>query len=199
MINLRSRLSGDAANKIEALDTSLAMIEFDPDGVILAANANFCKALGYEEREIVGQRHSLFVEPEYAASQAYRDFWAKLARGEFDAREYLRLGKGGREVWIQASYNPVKNAAGRVTKILKVATDITAQKQAEAERSAKLAAVERVQATIEFTTDGSSSTPTTTSSPSSATSCRRSRGGITACSSSPPWPPPPPMPTSGAS
>ena len=154
MINLRSRLSGDAANKIEALDTSLAMIEFDPDGVILAANANFCKALGYEEREIVGQRHSLFVEPEYAASQAYRDFWAKLARGEFDAREYLRLGKGGREVWIQASYNPVKNAAGRVTKILKVATDITAQKQAEAERSAKLAAVERVQATIEFTTDG---------------------------------------------
>ena len=154
MINLRSRLSGDAANKIEALDTSLAMIEFDPSGVILAANANFCKALGYEEREIVGQRHSLFVEPEYAASQAYRDFWAKLARGEFDAREYLRLGKGGREVWIQASYNPVKNAAGRVTKILKVATDITAQKQAEAERSAKLAAVERVQATIEFTTDG---------------------------------------------
>lgn len=125
MINLRSRLSGDAANKIEALDTSLAMIEFDPSGVILAANANFCKALGYEEREIVGQRHSLFVEPEYAASQAYRDFWAKLARGEFDAREYLRLGKGGREAWIQASYNPVKNAAGRVTKILKVATDIT--------------------------------------------------------------------------
>jgi methyl-accepting chemotaxis protein len=154
MINLRSRLSGDAANKIEALDTSLAMIEFDPKGTILAANGNFCKTLGYEEREIVGQHHSMFVEPSYAASQAYGEFWAKLARGEFDAREYLRLGKGGREVWIQASYNPVKNAAGRVTKILKVATDITAQKQAEAERSAKLAAVERVQATIEFTTDG---------------------------------------------
>lgn len=154
MINLRSRLSGDAANKIAALNNSLATIEFDPKGTILAANANFCKALGYEEREIVGQHHRMFVEPSYAASEAYGEFWAKLARGEFDAREYLRLGKGGREVWIQASYNPVKNAAGRVTKILKVATEITAQKQVEAERSAKLAAVERVQATIEFTTDG---------------------------------------------
>lgn len=152
--SLRNPLGGDAASKIDALDKSLAMIEFDVKGTILAANANFCKALGYEAREIVGKHHSLFVEPEYAASQAYRDFWSRLAQGQFDAREYLRLGKGGREVWIQASYNPVKNAAGQVTKVLKVATDITAQKEAEAERAAKLAAVERVQATIEFTTEG---------------------------------------------
>ena len=154
MISFLNGFSGDAAHKIDALDKSLAMIEFDIKGVILTANANFCKALGYEEREIVGKHHSLFVDPEYAASQAYREFWAQLARGQFDAREYLRLGKGGREVWIQASYNPVKNAAGQVTKVLKVATDITAQKEAEAERLAKLNAVERVQATIEFTTDG---------------------------------------------
>jgi len=153
-LSLRSPLGGDAASKIDALDRSLAMIEFDVKGTILAANANFCQALGYEPREIVGKHHSLFLEPEYAASQAYRDFWSRLAQGQFDAREYLRVGKGGREVWIQASYNPVKNAAGRVTKILKVATDITAQKEAEAERAAKLAAVERVQATIEFTTEG---------------------------------------------
>lgn len=153
-ISLRNPLGGDAASKIDALDKSLAMIEFDAKGTILAANANFCEALGYEPREIVGKHHSLFLEPEYAASQAYRDFWSRLVEGRFDAREYLRLGKGGREVWIQASYNPVRNAAGQVTKILKVATDITAQKEAEAERAAKLAAVERVQASIEFTTDG---------------------------------------------
>ncbi len=154
MISFQNNFSGDAARKIDALSMSLAMIEFDTKGVIRAANANFCKALGYEEREIVGKHHSLFVEPDYAASQAYRDFWAQLARGQFDAREYLRLGKGGREVWIQASYNPVKNAAGQVTKVLKVATDITAQKEADADRLAKLEAVERVQATIEFTTEG---------------------------------------------
>ena len=151
---LLNALGGDATSKIDALDRSLAMIEFDAKGTILAANANFCRALGYEAREIIGKHHSLFLEPEYAQSQAYRDFWSRLAQGQFESREYLRLGKGGREVWIQASYNPVKNAAGRVTKILKVATDITAQKEAEAERMAKLAAVERVQATIEFTTDG---------------------------------------------
>ncbi|MDR7231601.1 methyl-accepting chemotaxis protein [Caulobacter sp. BE264] len=96
----------------------------------------------------------MFVEAEYAGSQAYRDFWTQLVSGQFDAREYLRLGKDSREVWIQASYNPVKNAAGRVTSILKIATDITAQKEADAARTAKLDAVERVQATIEFTPDG---------------------------------------------
>ena len=147
-------LSGDAAKKIEALDRSLAMIEFDTRGTILAANSNFCKTLGYEFHEIGGKHHSLFVEPDYAASQAYRDFWTGLAQGRFDAREYLRLGKGGREVWIQASYNPVRNAGGQVVSVLKVATDITAQKEAEAERTAKLAALERVQATIEFSKDG---------------------------------------------
>jgi len=154
MLNLPNRFMKDSANKLDALDKSLAMIEFDLKGKILSANANFCRALGYEEREIVGKHHSLFLQPDYAASQAYRDFWAQLARGQFDAQEYLRVGKGGREVWIRGSYNPVKNAAGQVTKILKVATDVTAQKEADAERAAKLNAVERVQATIEFTTDG---------------------------------------------
>ncbi|ATC26223.1 PAS domain S-box protein [Caulobacter vibrioides] len=154
MIKLLNGSAGDASQKIDALDKSLAMIEFDVKGTILAANANFCKAMGYEAREIIGKHHSLFVDPEYAASQAYRDFWMQLGQGQLDAREYLRLGKGGREVWIQASYNPVKNSAGKVTRILKVATDITAQKEVEAERTAKLNAVERVQATIEFTVDG---------------------------------------------
>ena len=97
---------------LEALSLSLAIIEFDPTGKILSANANFCAALGYHQSEIVGQHHSMFVEPEYVRSAEYREFWAKLARGEFDAREYKRIGKGGRNVWIQASYNPVKGPRG---------------------------------------------------------------------------------------
>ncbi|WP_244286846.1 PAS domain-containing protein, partial [Caulobacter radicis] len=103
MIGLRNRLNGNPAHTLAALDRSLATIEFDLSGKILSANANFCDAMGYGLSEIVGKHHSLFVEPEYAASQDYRDFWSKLGQGEFDAREYLRIGKGGREVWIQAS------------------------------------------------------------------------------------------------
>jgi methyl-accepting chemotaxis protein len=154
MIGFRKSGTGSAVHKVDALSKALAMIEFDLKGTILAANANFCAAFGYEEHEIIGRHHSLFVDPQYAASQAYRDFWTQLGTGQFDAREYLRLGKGGREVWIQASYNPVRNAAGQITSILKIATDITAQKASEAARAAKLNAVERVQATIEFTPDG---------------------------------------------
>lgn len=147
-------IGAEAARNMAALDKSLAIIEFDPEGRILKANANFCRALGYEAQEIVGKRHNLFVDPSYAASQAYRDFWAQLASGQFDAREYLRIGKGGREVWIQASYNPVTNGAGKVVRVIKVATDITEQKNRAAEATAKLAAIERVQAVIEFTLDG---------------------------------------------
>ncbi len=154
MISLRNRLNGHPANTLAALNRSLATIEFDLSGKILAANANFCQAIGYSLAEIVGKHHSLFVEPEYAASQEYRDFWAKLARGEFDAREYLRIGKGGREVWIQASYNPVRNGAGKVESVVKVATVITEQKLRNADFEAKLAAIGRAQAVIEFSTDG---------------------------------------------
>src|SRR4051812_19327310 len=106
MAGFQFNRGASAADTLTALDRSLAIIEFDPSGKILGANDNFCAALGYALSEIKGRHHSLFVDPLYAASPEYRAFWAKLGRGEFDAQEYLRLGKGGAEVWIQASYNP---------------------------------------------------------------------------------------------
>jgi methyl-accepting chemotaxis protein len=119
------RRDNSAQAVLDALDHSLAIIEFTPDGKILRANANFCSALGYTAGEIVGQHHSLFVEPVYAQSVEYRGFWEKLRRGEFDSQQYLRIGKGGRQVWIQATYNPVLGADRRVEKVVKIATDIT--------------------------------------------------------------------------
>ena len=149
-------LSGasSATDTLSALDRSLAIIEFDPQGKILTANANFCAALGYALDEIKGRRHSLFVDPAYARTPEYSAFWAKLGRGEFDAQEYLRIGKGGTEVWIQASYNPVRDGRGAVTRVVKVATVITAEKLRNAEFEGKLAAISRVQAVIEFAPSG---------------------------------------------
>jgi len=146
--------TASAPETLSALDRSLAIIEFDPSGTILNANDNFCTALGYSLSEIKGRHHSLFVDPAYAASLEYRAFWAKLGRGEFDAQEYLRIGKGGAEVWIQASYNPVRNSRGVVTRVVKVATVITAEKRRNVEVEGKLNAISRVQAVIEFTPAG---------------------------------------------
>jgi methyl-accepting chemotaxis protein len=143
----------DGAAIVEALDRSLAIIEFDPRGNVLSANRNFCKLLGYEPAELVGRHHRMFVDPEYAHSSEYAEFWAKLGRGEFDAREYKRIGKGGKEVWIQASYNPVLSR-GKVVKVVKVAADVTAEKLKSAEDSGKLDAISRVQGIIEFRPDG---------------------------------------------
>ena len=139
---------------LDAIGRSLAIIEFDPTGRILSANENFCKTLGYQASEILGQHHSLFVEPEYVRSPEYREFWAKLGRGEFDAREYRRIGKGGRNVWIQASYSPVIDSRGKVLKVVKVASDITQTKLRNAEFESRLNAISRVQAVIEFTPAG---------------------------------------------
>jgi methyl-accepting chemotaxis protein len=121
---------------------------------VLHANQNFCRALGYELSEIEGKHHSMFVEPAYAASAEYREFWAKLGRGEFESRHFKRIGKGGKEVWIEASYNPVLGSNGKPYKVVKVATDITAQKIKAMEDAGKLAALSRSQAVIEFTTTG---------------------------------------------
>jgi methyl-accepting chemotaxis protein len=144
---------GDAKAVLAAVSKSQAIIEFDMTGKILTANANFCRALGYELSEIVGQHHRLFVDPAEAASADYREFWAKLGRGEFDRRQYRRIGKGGREIWIEASYNPVFSG-GKPYKVVKFATDITAQKLKAAEDAGKLDALSRAQAVIEFTPSG---------------------------------------------
>lgn len=153
MLAGKLHIGNDAKLLLAALSKSLAVIEFDPQGIILSANQNFCDVIGYRLEEILGKPHAMFVDPAYAKSQDYRDFWAKLGRGEFDAREYKRIGKGGKEVWIQASYNPVV-AGGSVRKVVEVATDITAEKLKAAENSGKLAAISRAQAVIEFTPEG---------------------------------------------
>lgn len=139
---------------IEALDRSQAFIEFKPDGTIVTANQNFLNAIGYSLSEIKGQHHRMFVAPEEAASEEYKNFWAQLAAGKFQAAEYKRIAKDGSDVWIQASYNPVVNAAGKTVKIVKVATDVTERKQQQSNNVGQIEAIGRVQAVIEFELDG---------------------------------------------
>ncbi|ALS63068.1 chemotaxis protein [Pandoraea norimbergensis] len=139
---------------MRAIGVSQAVIEFQLDGTVLTANDNFLQALGYSLDEIKGQHHRMFCEPEYANSAAYRDFWARLNRGEFDTGEYKRIGKGGREIWIHASYNPVFDASGRPYKVVKFASDVTAQRRQTAEFEGKVRAMDLAQAVIEFNLDG---------------------------------------------
>jgi methyl-accepting chemotaxis protein len=127
----RSVPASDLEGQIAAIHRSQAVIEFDLDGTILFANENFLNALGYGLDEIRGRHHRMFVEPSYAASAEYREFWARLGRGDFETGQYKRIAKDGRIVWIQATYNPVLDQKGRPTKIVKFATDITARKNSE--------------------------------------------------------------------
>jgi methyl-accepting chemotaxis protein len=138
----------------DALGRSQAVIEFGMDGTILTANDNFLKALGYSLGEIQGKHHSMFVDASERDSAAYRDFWAALKRGEYQAAEYKRIGKGGREVWIQATYNPILDGSGKPCKVVKFATDITARKIKSMEDAGQIAAISRAQAVIAFEMDG---------------------------------------------
>lgn len=115
----------DLRGIVNAIDRSQAVTEFQMDGTILVANANFLQTLGYSLDEVRGRHHSLFVDPAESGASAYREFWATLNRGEYVARKFRRLGKGGREIWIQASYNPVFDDVGKPIKVIKFATDIT--------------------------------------------------------------------------
>ena len=153
MSKFPSPFGSDAKAILNAMQRSQAIIEFDLQGTILTANENFCRALGYTLSEIVGQHHRLFVDPADAASPEYREFWARLGRGEFDSRQYKRIGKGGRELWIEASYNPVFRFS-KPYKVVKFATDITASKLKSAEDAGKIDAISRAQAVIEFTPIG---------------------------------------------
>jgi methyl-accepting chemotaxis protein len=146
--------ASSADRVLQALNRSLAIIEFDPRGQVLTANANFLRVMGFSLDEIKGRHHRQFVDPAYAESADYQAFWDRLGRGEFDAGEYKRLGKGGKEVWLQASYNPVRDGQGRVTKVVKVAADITAAKLAAVEFQGLVNAISRAQAMIEFTPAG---------------------------------------------
>ncbi len=135
-------------NKLESLDRSMARIEFAPDCTILDANQNFLDVMGYTLSEIRGKKHSLFVDDETKNSPEYAAFWEKLRAGEFESAAFKRLAKGGREVWIQATYNPVLNSQGNVIGVVKYAVDITAAAQAE---QATKAAVQRYTQMVENT------------------------------------------------
>jgi methyl-accepting chemotaxis protein len=149
-----STAARDALAQAAAISESQAVIEFNMDGTIITANENFLKALGYTLPEIRGKHHGMFVEPSERDSAAYREFWAKLNHGEYQAAEYKRIGKGGKEVWIEASYNPVRDANGKPFKVVKFATDITEKKIRSMEYAGKIDAILRAQAVIEFNMDG---------------------------------------------
>ncbi|WP_275655664.1 methyl-accepting chemotaxis protein [Agaribacterium haliotis] len=142
-------------DKLEAVSRTQAIIEFSPDGTIVDANDNFLNAMGYRHDEIVGKHHSMFVTPEERLSSEYQQFWSSLNRGEHFVQEYKRVGNAGKEVWIHASYNPLKDDQGQVYKVVKFATDITAQKLQATENNAKIDAISKSQAVIEFNMDGS--------------------------------------------
>ena len=146
--------SADAVAQAAAISKSQAVIEFNMDGTIITANQNFLDTLGYRLEEIQGKHHSMFVPADMRDSAEYRGFWANLNRGEFQAAEYKRIAKGGREIWIQASYNPIFDRSGKPCKIIKFATDITAQKIRSMEDAGKISAIGRAQAVIEFNLDG---------------------------------------------
>ncbi len=144
----------DYAAQAAAANRSQAIVEFNLDGTIITANDNFLKALGYTLAEIQGKHHSMFVEPAFQDSPAYREFWASLNRGDFQAAEYKRVGKGAKEVWIQASYNPIFDDKGKPFKVVKFATDVTGEKLRNADLAGQIEAIGKSQAVIEFDMDG---------------------------------------------
>lgn len=153
-VTAQKRLSAEASAQLDAVNRVQAVITFDPSGCILHANENFQSVAGYSLDELVGKHHRIFCDPQFVSSAAYSVFWRKLSRGEVDSGVYRRIGKDGREFWIQASYNPVFDAAGRVVKVIKFATDITASRQRDAEFEGKVNAINRSQAVVEFELSG---------------------------------------------
>ena len=140
--------------KINAISKSQAVVEFNLDGTVQTANENFLTTLGYTLEEIKGKHHRLFCEESYTRTPAYQVFWEKLSKGEFESGEYKRIGKGGKEIWIQASYNPILDANGRPFKVVKFATDITEEKLKNSDYEGKINAISKAQAVIEFNLDG---------------------------------------------
>lgn len=143
-----------SAGILAALDRAQATIEFDLKGNILDANENFLAVIGYDRDDIVGRHHRIFCDADYVDSSAYKAFWKDLAEGQISSGEFQRFGKNGKEVWLNASYNPMLDAGGKPYKVVKFATDITEEKLRTAEQDGKLAAINRAQATIEFALDG---------------------------------------------
>jgi len=144
----------DLMGQIQAIHRSQAVIEFELDGTIITANENFLGAMGYRLEEVQGQHHRIFVDSQEADSPDYRMFWDRLARGQFEAGDFKRVAKDGSDVWIQATYNPIMDATGKPVKVVKYATDITAQKIDAADKAGQIDAISKSQAVIEFELDG---------------------------------------------
>jgi methyl-accepting chemotaxis protein len=140
--------------KLEAINRSQAVAEFNMDGTVITGNENFLAVFGYTLAEIQGHHHSMFVESKERDSTAYRAFWASLNKGEYQAGEYRRLGKNGKEVWIQASYNPIHGRCGKPFKVVKLATDITSRKEQTADYEGQINAIGKSQAVTQFNMDG---------------------------------------------
>ncbi|MDY6920942.1 MAG: PAS domain S-box protein [Pseudomonadota bacterium] len=144
----------DQRRQLQALDRSQAVIEFDMDGTILNANDNFLAVMGYQRQEVLGKHHSMFVAPEEANGEKYRRFWSTLRQGKFHSATYRRQGKGGKAIWIQASYNPILDDQGQPYKVVKFASDVTEQTLKNADFASQIDAISRSQAVIEFNMDG---------------------------------------------
>ncbi|MGC4073099.1 MAG: PAS domain-containing methyl-accepting chemotaxis protein [Nibricoccus sp.] len=144
----------DLRGQLAAISKAQAVIEFNLDGTILTANDNFLTTVGYTLEEIKGRHHAMFVDAAFRESTEYKQFWLDLAAGQFQAAEYKRVGKGGRPVWIQASYNPIFDSAGNPFKVVKYATDITARKVSDINNTRQIEEINRTQAVIEFQADG---------------------------------------------
>ncbi|PSJ40579.1 methyl-accepting chemotaxis protein [Allosphingosinicella deserti] len=148
------RAAAEAEGKVHAVDRSHAVIEFDLEGNILAANDSFCARMGYAIDEIRGKHHRIFCDKDYAASEEYRQFWHKMARGEHENGEFRRVSKDGESVWIQASYSPIMDLDGNPWKVVKYALDVTEQKKRNMDYEGKVRAIRRAQAVVEFDLDG---------------------------------------------
>jgi methyl-accepting chemotaxis protein len=159
-ITEQKMIDADYEGQIDAISKSQAVIHFELDGTIITANKNFLSATGYRLDDIQGKHHSMFCDPQYARSKEYQELWDKLNDGEYQAGEYKRFGKGGKEIWINASYNPIMDMNGNPFKVVKYATDITSQTKAKIqsqkltnslqdESSSVAAAIEEMTASIE--------------------------------------------------
>ena len=153
-ITRQKMLSNDFSNKMEAIDKSQAVIEFTTQGEILTANQNFLNAVGYSLEEIIGKHHHIFVDDAYRTSSEYAEFWSVLGRGEFHSGDFERITKGGKKIWIQATYNPIFDLNGKLLKVVKFASDITEQKRLNLFNAGQLSAIGKSQAVIEFTPEG---------------------------------------------
>jgi methyl-accepting chemotaxis protein len=153
-LRARDEKDADSRGQIAAIGRSQAVIEFDLNGTIRGVNENFARVMGYSVAEVVGKHHSMLVDSAYASSSEYRSFWDKLNRGESDINSYKRVAKGGREVWIQASYNPIPDLSGKPFKVVKYATEFNELMTLNADFASQLAAICKAQAVIEFELDG---------------------------------------------